>query len=257
MRRGIERMARSGFAAKGIVYVLLGTLGVRAAVTASEAQSTSQALVEILRAPMGRWWLGALAAGLLWYVAWRLLEAFADANDKGTDPKGLAARSIYLVSAGVYTALAFDALALALRWDNDSGQMRSFLGPLLAGPLAIAAGLVLAAYGGYNVWKGLQGKLGKQLNERSARREAGPWAIIVSRLGLAGRGVVFGVLGVWLATHPAEGSQMANDSSSAGALRLIERLPQGELFMALVAVGLIAYGVHQFLHARYRRINVP
>jgi hypothetical protein len=250
-------MARSGFVAKGTVYVLLGVLGVRAALSAEQAGSTHAALVEVVRAPLGRWLLGALAAGLVWYAVWRFIEAIGDANGKGREPKGLAARAIYLASGGVYAALALDALALAFRWDNDSGQVRSFLAPVLAGPVAVAAALVLIVYGGYHLWKGAQGKLGKQLNERSARREAGAWAIAVSRVGLAGRGVVFGVLGVWLLTHPGEGPSMASDSGAGGALRLIERLPQGELFMGLTAVALMAYGAHQFLHARYRRINVP
>lgn len=257
MRNGIEVMARSGFVAKGMVYVLLGMLGVRAALSAEAAGSTHAALVEVLRAPLGRWLLGALAAGLVWYAMWRFIEAFGDANGKGHEPKGLGARAIYLASGSVYAALALDALALALRWDNDSGQVRSFLAPVLAGPIAVAAGAALILYGGYNVWKGVQGKLGKQLNERSARREAGPWAIAVSRVGLAGRGVVFGTLGAWLLMHPGEGPSMASDSGAGGALRLIERLPQGELFMGMTAIALIAYGSHQFLHARYRRINVP
>lgn len=250
-------MARSGFVAKGLVYVLLGMLGVEAALSASEAGSTHAALVEVLRAPLGRWLLGALAAGLAWYALWRFTEAIGDANGKGREPKGLAARAFYLASGGVYAALALDAFTLALRWDNDSGQARSFLAPLLTGPIAIAAAAVLIGYGGYHIWKGAQGKLGKQLNERSARREAGPWAIAVSRVGLAGRGVVFGVLGVWLLTHPGDGPSMASDSGAGGALRLIVRLPQGELFMGVTAVALMAYGAHQFLHARYRRINVP
>ena len=257
MREGIEVMARSGFVAKGIVYVLLGLLGVRAAFSASDAGSTRAALLEVLRAPLGRWLLLALAAGLVWYAVWRFIEAIGDANGKGREPKGLGARAIYLGSGAVYATLALEALSLALRWDNDSGQARSFLAPLLTGPVAIAAAIVLIVYGGYHVWKGVQGKLGKQLNERSARREAGPWAIAVSRVGLAGRGVVFGVLGIWLLTHPGDGPSMASDSGAGGALRLIERLPQGELFMGVTALALMAYGAHQFLHARYRRINVP
>lgn len=257
MRRGIELMARSGFAAKGLVYLIFGYLGVRAAFGAGTAGSVQAALLEVLRAPFGRVLLAVLAFGLAWYAIWRFLEAFADANGKGNEPKGLARRAGYFASGAVYAALALDALALVLRWDSNGGGPRSILAPLLTGPTAILAGLVVFGYGAYQIWKGLQGKLGKQLKEGEARREAGPWVILLSRIGLAGRGALFAVMGLWLAWHPAAGPSMAGESTAGGALQLVARLPQGKWFMALAAAALMAYGVFQLVHARYRRINVP
>lgn len=258
MRRWVEVMARSGFAAKGVVYLIFGYLSVQAALAARSAGSPQAALLEVLQAPFGRLLLAVLAFGLIWYAIWRFLEAFADANRKGNEPKGLARRAGYFASGAVYAAFAYDAISLVLRWDSSGGEMRSILAPFLTGWLAIVAGLIVLGYGGYQIWKGVQGKLGKQLKEGEARREAGPWVILLSRIGLAGRGAVFAVMGFWLATHPALGPSMASsDSSAASALRLIARLPQGKWIMALVAAALMAYGVFQLVHARYRRINVP
>lgn len=257
VRGGIEFMARSGFAAKGVVYLVLGYLGIRAAFGAGRSGSTQAALVEVLRAPYGRWLLGALAVGLAWYAIWRFIEAFGDANRKGNEPKGLARRAGYFASGAVYAAIALDALSLVLRWDNESGQARSVLAPLLTGPLAVIAGILVVGYGAYQVWKGFAGKLGKQLKEGEARREAGPWVILLSRIGLAGRGILFVVMGYWLATHPGSGPSMASESTAGGGLKLLARLPEGEWFMALAAAALMAYGVNQLVHARYRRIDVP
>ena len=257
VKGGVEFMARTGFAAKGIVYLLLGFLGMRAAFGAGSAGSTQAALVEVLRAPYGRWLLTALAVGLAWYAIWRFIEAFGDANQKGNEPKGLARRAGYFASGAIYSAIALDAFSLVMRWDNESGQARSVLAPLLTGPVAILAAIVLLGYGGYQIWKGIAGNLGKQLKEGEARREAGPWVLVLSRIGLAGRGALFVVMGYWLVTHPGSGPAMASESTAGGALQLLTRLPQGEWFMALAAAALMAYGVNQLAHARYRRIVMP
>lgn len=256
-RHGIEMLARGGFAAKGLVYLIFGYLGIRAAFGAGAAGSTKAALFEVLRAPYGRPLLAVLAIGLAWYAIWRFLEAFADANDKGTRPKGLARRAGYFASGAVYAAFAFDAAALVLRLDSEGGEERSILASLLNGWLAVVAGIVVLGYGCYQIWKGFEGKLGKQLKEGEARREAGPWVILLSRIGLAGRGLLFVAMGYWLTTHPASGPSMASDSTAGGGLHLLARLPQGQLVMALAAAALMAYGVFQLVHARYRRINVP
>lgn len=257
-RRGIELMARTGFVAKGVVYVLLGSLGLRAAFGAGRAGSARAALAKVLNAPFGKPLLAVLALGLAWYAVWRFIEAFGDANRKGHDPKGLAARAIYLASGCIYATLAADAAAMLLRWDNDSGQVRSFASRLLVGPLATVAGVGLIAYGLYQLWKGIFGeRMSKQLNEGQARREAGPWLLVLSRAGIAGRACVFIAIGIWIAAHPASGPSVASGAGALGSLRLFERFPQGHAFMAAAAVALIAYGAYQLVHSRYRRINVP
>lgn len=100
--------------------------------------------------------------------------------------------------------------------------------------------------------------MSKQLKEGEARRDLGRWGIIVSRIGLGGRGFVFVMLGAWLATHPASGPAVASTSGgAAGSLRLLSRFPQGEAFLFVAAAGLMAYGAYQLVQARYRSITVP
>ena len=251
-------MARTGFVAKGLVYLLVGFLGLKAALDGGAVKSTEGALTAVLNAPLGSLLLSALIVGLAWYAAWRFTEAFADANGKGTEPKGLGARAIYLASGTIYSVLAFDAAAILLRWDNDSGQVRSILRTLLDGPPGIGAAIALIGYGLYQFWKGISGKLSGQLKEGEARREAGGWVIALSRIGLAGRALVLIFVGGWLVMHPSSTSSMMSSSSgAAGALRLVARMPEGALFLALASTGLLAYGAYQLVHSRYRRINVP
>lgn len=257
-RKWIERLARTGFVAKGVVYLLLGFLGLRAALGNGAVQSTKEALTSVLNAPLGSLLLTILVLGLAWYSAWRFTESFADANRKGTEPKGLGARGIYLASGLIYGALALDAAAILLAWDNDSGQIRSVFRVLLEGPGGVIAALALIAYGLYQLWKGIAGKLSGQLREGEARREAGGWVIALSRAGLAGRALLLIFAGGWLITHPSEAPAMASSSSGAsGALELVARMPEGALFLGLASAALVAYGAYQLVHSRYRRIVVP
>ena len=79
------------------------------------------------------------------------------------------------------------------------------------------------------------------------------WARRLGRLGLAARGIVFTVVGVFLIVaaqtvdpHQARGLR--------GALQASEQQSYGLWVLGMVALGLMAYGVYMLLLARYRRI---
>ena len=117
-RGWLEPIARAGFAAKGIVYLILGTLVTQAAFGAGGR------ITELLGEPYGRPLLALLAMGLVGYALWRFLEAFADANRKGTSPKALGVRAGYAASGVVYGSLAIYATRLALRVPGAASSIR-------------------------------------------------------------------------------------------------------------------------------------
>ena len=75
-----------------------------------------------------------------------------------------------------------------------------------------------------------------------------------SRLGMAARGVVFGIIGVFLVIA-ARHANPAQARGVGGALHTLRQQPYGAALLAVVALGLIAYGCYQFILARYRRIE--
>jgi uncharacterized protein DUF1206 len=75
----------------------------------------------------------------------------------------------------------------------------------------------------------------------------------VSRFGIAARGVVFCLIGFFLARAAAhhDAAQAGGVRESLGLLAGFGRWP-----FVVVALGLVAYGVYQLVNARYRRIRV-
>ncbi len=84
-----ERLARFGYAAKGVVYLISGLLSARAAFGLGGTTTDSQGvLVTMLSEPLGKLMLVLIGIGLIGYVLLRLAQAFLDPERKGGDAKG-------------------------------------------------------------------------------------------------------------------------------------------------------------------------
>ena len=77
---GIKLMARLGFAAIGIVYVLMGALALLASSgqRAGAHPDKEEAVQHLQSLPGGRVLLGLVALGLLGYILWRFTQALRD-----------------------------------------------------------------------------------------------------------------------------------------------------------------------------------
>ena len=82
VRQWLVPLARFGFAAQGVVYILIGLIGSLAALAAWHRGGMTTgfrgALVEILSQPYGRIMLGVIAVEFMSYILWRLMQAIAD-----------------------------------------------------------------------------------------------------------------------------------------------------------------------------------
>ena len=257
----IERLARVGFAAKALLYGIVGVLAFRAAFSDGGATIGSRgALASLVRHPFGALVLVVIAAGLFGHAAWRLIEAVVDPERRGTSPKGLAVRIGYAGRGVFHAALGVQAVRLALGAGGNSSSdgteqwtARALDAPL-GSWLVIGAGLTVIGYGVYQLYRAWAAKLSKQLDLSRLSSEAGSWLIKVSRFGLGARGVVFGVIGAYLVR--AGVAHNANKAADTGeALSAIGQQPLGNWLLAIVAIGLIAYGAYEVVQARYRVIR--
>jgi hypothetical protein len=80
-------------------------------------------------------------------------------------------------------------------------------------------------------------------------------AIRAGQVGLTARGVVFGIIGIFL-IQAALRARPEEARGLSGALRALEQQPYGPYVLGAVALGLVAYGLYMFVEARYRRMKI-
>ena len=114
-------------------------------------------------------------------------------------------------------------------------------------------GAVIFAIGLFQFYRAYDAKFMQKLKpgemaprERSRTRRAG-------RLGHAARGLVFIVIGVFLAQGALQSDP--DEARGLGALSTLAAQPFGPYLLGLVACGLVAFGLFMFVVARYRYID--
>lgn len=256
----IERLARVGYAAKALLYTVVGMLALQSALGSGGRTTGSRgALATLVRQEYGAILLVAIAAGLFGYAGWRIIEAVLDPEHRGTTPKALALRASFAARGLLHAALGIQAVRLATGTSGANGQaLEEWTARVLGAPLGrwlvAAAGLAVAGYGVYQLYRAWAAKLSRQLDIASLSRDAGAWLTKVCRFGIGARGVVFAICG-WYLVRAGIGRDATAVADTGEALGAIEHQPFGEWLLAVVAVGLIAYGAYEIVQARYRVIR--
>jgi hypothetical protein len=252
----IEPIARAGFAARGVVYIVMGVLAARAALGWGGRTTDAQGAVrEVGRFDAGGVLLIALALGLAAYAVWRVAQAFLDLDEKGGGLKGLATRAGFLGSALVHVGLAMTAAGFG--FTSGSGSARSWVARTLAQPWGVGAvyvvGAIVVGAGLYQFYKAWSVKFEKRLRVAQMSPGTQTWSRRIGRFGLAARGVTFLIVGFFL-LRAAMNVSAREVKDVGGALRLLAQQPFGHVLLGIMAGGLISYGLLSFVNARYRRI---
>ena len=254
----IEWLARAGFVAKGLLYATIGILaGCAGLGRGGGATDTRGAMSELLELPFGSAVLFGLAIGLVGYAIWRIVEGIADPERRGTDAKGLAVRTSFVARGLLHLGLAYSAVRAAIGHPSSGSRkgaqamataFRIPEGDWLVSLVAIAVG----GFGIYQIYGAFATRLHRDVNEREVEHETGGWLIVVSKIGIAARGIVF-VAFAWLLFHAGREHNPGKADSLRDALNALARL--GRWPFVATAAGLIAYGAYQLLSARYRVIR--
>ncbi len=252
----VPLLARLGFAAKGVVFLLIGWIALRAGMEAGSPEGARGALASLDDETGGRIMLILVAAGLLCHVAWRFVQAFLDPEHHGdNDAKRVALRVFYALGGVIYLSLAFTAWQLSRGEGSgsDSGQ-EVWIQKVLEQPfgtwLVMLAGIGVMIYGLQQMYEGWKGDIDRRMTGTNARVSRG--VRILGRVGTAARGVVLLPIGwfIFIAGREYRAEEAANMED------VLQMLDSGWLLMA-VAIGLIAYGLYQIATAIYRRIEQP
>jgi hypothetical protein len=121
----------------------------------------------------------------------------------------------------------------------------------------VLAGLGLIAFAIWQIYAAFSGQLEPGLDVAGLRRDAGEWAVHVSRFGLAGRAIVFIVIG-WGVVAAGWLRDVSEVDTTASSMRTLgaQSGTLGQGLLGLAAAGFIAYGFYQIVHARYLRIRI-
>ncbi len=258
-KRTQQHLFQAGYTAKGIVYVLIGGAALTTLIGISmDATNGPRAVIDWLGDnSFGTVILLLIGAGLLSYCAWRWYKAVQDTEHEGHNASGMIKRIAWAVSGTSYGALAVFAFRSAFAAGGGEGDTkRSVIAELLQlswGSYAVGLiGLVILGVGIYQIYRAVTNKHMKNVAEwhlsadqEQAFRNAG-------RIGLTARAVVFGLIAYFLyrAATLEDASQFRGIS---GSLEYLEQ-GWGNVTLALIGAGLLAYGFFMFVRARYERV---
>jgi hypothetical protein len=254
--RHLSTWARLGYAARGIVYLIIGWL----AFDSNRPLSAGDAVQSVETMPMGPGLLALLAFGLFGYGLYKIAFAAGDFDGDGTDPKGLVKRGFRFVGGIAYWALAFIA-GRALLGGGGNGEEGQAEGSSsgAAGTasevakdggggsdaLLLLLALAILATAATQLYIAAKAKFMDDMAPGSP-----PLVKPAGQLGYAARGLVIAIVG-WFALKAALGGERLRDFGDALA---VVRDDTPLLFKA-IAAGLILFGLVSLAMARYRHVR--
>lgn len=254
-------IARIGFAARGVVYILIGWFALDVAIHGGQPTDNQGALGSMAQAPLGHVLLAICAVGFAGYAIWRLTEAIANPERRGQDMKGRFERLGYAFSGITHLVLATAAARLALRQTaarngspgDDSAQ--SWSAWLLAQPggpwlLGLAGGLlfVVAVAQAIKAYKA-------RFDELDGDVPAPDHVRWIGRLGYGARALIFAITG-WFLMSAARNHDAERAGGLGEALTQLRAQEEGALLLGIVACCLALFGLFSLIEARYRHIHV-
>jgi hypothetical protein len=259
----VYRLARLGFAAKGLLYVIAGATAALAVVKiGGRPVGTRGALNLLAGQPFGRAGLALVAVGLGGFILRRVLQIFVPPEGRPRLPVMRYLRPAgYLLSGLGHAGVALTAFQLVVGWrvrsPGTGARTRDWTTLATAGPfggwLVLLMGLAVVGFAVFHFYMAATARFRVDLQ---VEQISGRWRGVVfscGRGGYAARGMSFLIAGgVFVYAGLSAGSGGAH--GIGGALRTIEALPFGTLLLLLIAGGLIAYGLYLIFVARYLRL---
>lgn len=251
-----ENAARVGYAASGVLHLLLGYIILRLALGSGGNADQSGALATMANQTGGKIVLWIAAIGLFALALWHLAEAVVGSKPSersGDDdsPAWKRAKSVGLAIANA--AIAVSALQFAMGGGKSSGQQNSGISAQLMQSgggkvLLVLIGLGVAAVGGYHVYKGATKKFFKDL-----RVSGGTGITAVGVAGYVAKGLVLAGAGL-LAIVATLQADPAKASGLDAAVKTLGQAPFGKFLLILAALGIAAFGAYSFVRSRYGRM---
>ena len=253
----VDRAARAGLVAYGVVHVVTGWLALQLALGDREGTpSQTGAVKELAQQPFGGVLVWAIGIGMFLLVLWQALEAAVGHRDED----GLTRVRKRVTSAGkavLYAVIGVSAIKVAVgaRTSSSSDQQTdSWTAKLMQAPggqvLVCLLGLAMIGVGAYLVHKAWTEKFREDLEAGATGGEVGTAYVWFGKAGYTAKGAALGVVGALFLyaglTHDPEQS----GGLDSALLEVLEK-PFGPYLLGLIAVGIVCFGLFCFAKARH------
>lgn len=249
--RTVRIVTRTGLAVNGVLHVIVGVIALLIPLTALVTPGVERvgALRAVSSNPGGAVLFWVVAIGYLLLGAWMLSTLLLDRSSERR-PRD---RAITIGRCIAYLALGVVAGGIALagrtRPGDDPGSLIATplqLPPLLFAPVGLIA-LAVAVYYALKGWR--RGYLDDiRVPQRSSGRRP---TILAGRIAYFGKALALGIIGVLLIV----GALLPpGEAGVGGHLASLALTPAGPLVLAVIGLGLIAYGFYCGARARLARL---
>ena len=253
----IDRAARIGLIAYGVVHVLIGWLAIQLAFGDKEESADSQGAVQQLaEQPFGA---GPGVGHRDRHVPARPLAGARGRCSATATRKGSRKVRKRVTSAGkavVYVVIGITAVRAATGSSSSSGKdgtdsTTAKLMDLPAGQVIVGVvALVILGIGGYLIHKAWTEKFAKYINAEGKSGDTGTAYLWFGKAGYTAKGVAFGIVGA-LFLYAA----LTHDPKKSGgldqALHKVLQQPFGPFLLVLIGLGIACYGLFCFARARH------
>lgn len=247
-----EGAGRAGLVARGVIYLVVAAIAVRIAMGSAEDDQASHggALTEIAEHTFGSVLLVVLAIGFACYAAWRAVRAVVG-EDPGDDAPWHK-RAADVGRALLHVSLMLTTISVLRGGDSESGNdEQEWTAELMTngwGRLLVAAvGAVLVGTAVWLVHRGVSAGFRKHLERYHE------WVIRLGRFGHVGKGLAFLFIGGFV-LRAAWRFDADEPIGLDASLRDLAGSGWGRTVVAVVAVGLGAFGLFSIAEARDRRV---
>lgn len=256
VKKSYKTTAIIGFVSKGVIYLVIGTLSLLAALNmGGESSGTNQALTFLKKQPFGQILLLLLGVGILCYSFWMFVQSIMDPENIGADRKAKMRRFGLFTTGLVYVAIAMLCFYHLVTYpidDSANSRYLNFLGPTTIGYVFIGIGCILAVQAIVLIVGVAKGGLLDQFNLEG--RKGSPIIRFVGQFGFYARAFVVAIIayfflraGIYTGNHEIKGIQQA--------FSFLDQSTFGRILMAVTAIGFISYGAFFVLLTRYRSFD--
>jgi large-conductance mechanosensitive channel len=244
---------RVGYAGQGLVYLAVAGFSLYAIWRGEQPQGTASTLSQLETTGWGSMVLLLIFLGTLAFAVWNVTNSLYDLENSGAGSAGIVARVGKIITALIYGGvggLAFSLLFAGGRRGGDS-SIANWTGAVMGWPggrwLVGLVGLIVAGAGVFFVVNGWKEKYQEHLQ---ANRFTQNWNWLL-KAGVIAHGVVTTLIGMLF----LQAAWRANPDKAGGIGRTFSWLvnqPYGQVLVAAICVGLIAFALFCFVNAGYR-----